>query len=45
MGAVEAELKRLGEFLGEDHDLFLLTEKGAMNILTFVSARSKRPAG
>jgi CHAD domain-containing protein len=28
LGAAKAELKQLGEYLGDDHDLFLLTEPG-----------------
>lgn len=32
MSAAEAELKHLGECLGDDHDLFLLTEVGTLKL-------------
>ena len=34
MPAIEKELKSLGETLGDDHDLALLTEREAMNRFT-----------
>jgi hypothetical protein len=34
MTAAEAELKRLGQFLGDDHDLALLTEPDAIKLFT-----------